>query len=818
MANVFDDTTTAPSIEKFMEQFAIDVGNTTGLSIAITAGNALVDSAIAVLPAVHLALNDDADNYIALDLLTGVIVNDGASVGVGHVGIYIVTTLAGAIVNVTDLRLIYYPAASARTINTALGDQAELTGDVTPYREGNWATADAAFTGSVTGDVLNITAVASGIIAVGSYVIGGASLLRQITGLLTGTGGAGTYQLAAGDDSASGALTSTTSKIVATIGQYAMRWRTHNVACDATGAHAGRDAAGTCAMQVWLENDVIRYYTAVTGAAGSLPVWTEVSYLDLQTGDMPFLQSGVGAVATTVQAKLRESVSVEDFGAIGDGVTDDAAAIQAAIAYAVSACALLKFTKTAVYAVASQISLASLNNITIDFNAAVLKATAAMVSVLLIDQCSHITLIKPNIDGNALATDGIHLNSSAGTSCAFNNIHEPVVYNCLNSNLRFGDYSDSANDYAIDRNNIYNPRLYQALYNIFSDSLNAMNNNIYGGSCAKLNTSAANSPKHDVYIKRGSSYIYALYTVGAMRDAYDSWVYRIDDGEVNVFGGYSEAGFGLPNAGQIFMGARVEADAGQKANFYGWRCYSRGCATDPVVTDGTLVYIADGANDLQLSGCIVHKYAFAGVNVVPIRVHANANFTSSGTNYINSPNIPWRGPANIDSMGRITTSGDRSTTDLATWYDIPEFSFESNAYVDNASHNVTGTADETTMSTVTLPEYYLSDRGGLRIKVAGIISGGGVGTKTIKFYFGTTSVTMYAAASQYDWHLEVLVFNTGFATQRICLILHHSGGAVLTAYATSTQNTANPVTIKMTGQLTVGTENIGQRMFLVERV
>ena len=47
-----------------------------------------------------------------------------------------------------------------------------------------------------------------------------------------------------------------------------------------------------------------------------------------------FKQSGTGAVARTVQDKARDILSVKDFGAAGDGATDDTAAINAAIAYA----------------------------------------------------------------------------------------------------------------------------------------------------------------------------------------------------------------------------------------------------------------------------------------------------------------------------------------------------------------------------------------------------------------------------------------------------------------------------------------------------
>ena len=73
-----------------------------------------------------------------------------------------------------------------------------------------------------------------------------------------------------------------------------------------------------------------------------------------------FIQAGTGAVQRTVESKLQDMVSVRDFGAVGDGVTNDTAAIQAAVNYAISANKIV-YAPSGTYLINGEVSFVSVS-------------------------------------------------------------------------------------------------------------------------------------------------------------------------------------------------------------------------------------------------------------------------------------------------------------------------------------------------------------------------------------------------------------------------------------------------------------------------
>jgi hypothetical protein len=92
-------------------------------------------------------------------------------------------------------------------------------------------------------------------------------------------------------------------------------------------------------VEIWTKD----YIPGINDAASELGPLGDTSNVSLGDALVGFRQAGIydniliaGTVGKTVHNKLQESVSVRDFGAVGDGVTDDTSALRAALVYAMT--------------------------------------------------------------------------------------------------------------------------------------------------------------------------------------------------------------------------------------------------------------------------------------------------------------------------------------------------------------------------------------------------------------------------------------------------------------------------------------------------
>jgi hypothetical protein len=362
----------------------------------------------------------------------------------------------------------------------------------------------------------------------------------------------------------------------------------------------------------------ISYEQGYTVTAGAFTVGA--NYLITSVGTTDFIAIGASANATgilftatgvgsgtgtaqysrTVQAKLRETVSVKDFGAVGDGVTNDTAAIQAALTSLTSGGTLIIPTGT--YKLTSGLTV-SANEITVQcqgdavLNWTVLGAATNAVTV----SANNFTWTGGIVNGpsSAVYVANERFISMIGTSTSSRKtglkVYDTEIYNFG----AYGIYTQFVDNIIIKNNYIHNCGYAGAMFvssnhgnfesNIIKTITPGTSGNMYGVSLTHISTgysgggkSATNPFCWDWYI--GANHIESINWEGI--DGHGGY-------EVIIHGNHVYA---------TLLGISAQNGSGDATNYAGANATITNNIVDAANSDGTASGYENGYYGISVQG------------------------------------------------------------------------------------------------------------------------------------------------------------------------------------------------------------------------
>ena len=303
-----------------------------------------------------------------------------------------------------------------------------------------------------------------------------------------------------------------------------------------------------------------------------------------------FLQAGTGAVTRTAQSKMREMISIRDYGAIGDGIADDTAAIQAAFNAA-------KQTALSIPAY----------GITVYFPRGVYKITSTLtipIYVNLLGETVEGVIINARFNGDAFTEEL----SGGNSTLYFTRIEELSIYKAeangtLNTTGKAINYRRNAN-YVLFRR----LRIYGGEYAIYGENVGYSLWNSYENVMAYYQTIAG------IYCGQGSNanrFIgcsLAFNPIGVDLpgtsvgvsfhgcdfESFSDCAIKVDSGQVSVHGGYIEMQTILKSVIKVTGTGFVTVDG----------AYVRGPGAGYLAT-------MDGNGAVRISNCRISNYTYS---------------------------------------------------------------------------------------------------------------------------------------------------------------------------------------------------------------